>query len=74
MSAPDRRRLVDRDLGGAEDQFAHSQVNRREFGSCIADPKGQNRTSNVEALGPQNLRLPIEWERGRPSLRSAGRL
>ena len=52
-----RLRLVDRDLAGAEDQFAQPQIERLELGRGIADPERQDRSLDVEALRGQHLGL-----------------
>src|SRR3974377_2607983 len=56
------RSLVHRNLARAEDQFAHSQVNWREFGSRIAHPERQDGAFDVESLRAENLGLPVERE------------
>ena len=55
-----RLRLVDRDLGRGQDEFAKAVIDRPEFRSRVADPERQRRALDVEALSGQHLGLTIE--------------
>ena len=74
-----RLRLVDRDLGRGQDEFAKAVVDRPELRGRGADPERQRRALDVEPLSSQHLGLTIDarriWTPARrpPSLRSAGR-
>ena len=52
--------LVDRDLAGGENEFAQAPIKRSDLRGRIADPKREDRSLDVDALGGQHLGLPIE--------------
>ena len=53
-------RLVDGDLGRAEQDLLHAQINRLELRRRDTDPEGQRGTIDRQALQLHDLRLPIE--------------
>jgi hypothetical protein len=55
-----RRRFVDRDLAGGQDEFAQPQPQRLELRRSITDPERQHRAFNIDALCEQHLGLPVE--------------
>jgi hypothetical protein len=55
-----RLRLVDRDLGRGQDEFAKAVVDRPELRGRVADPERQRRALDVEPLSSQHLGLTIE--------------
>ena len=53
-------RLVDRDLGGAEQELLHPQIDRPELRRRDADPEGQRGAIDRQALQLHDLRLTVE--------------
>jgi hypothetical protein len=53
-------RLIDRDLGRAEQDLLHAQIDRLELRRCDANPKGQRGAVDRQALQLHDLRLPVK--------------